>query len=210
MVGSGINPPQCLEEQAMSASKAHMPSHAWTTIHIGEEWSSMFRSFARTAFRLETLQAYAEPSEAEAFALFLKGDPPPPLWMSEWCSMVKSHIAAGRTMRRVHVVNLPLGDYLDFEIRWGYLHTSEAGEDIRLIHRATLTPELERITREDFWLFDSSTVMINDYTPAGTLYQARITQVPELVLRYAEIERRVWEMSVPFKKFYQDATGEAL
>jgi len=194
----------------MTPVHTRAPGDSWITIPIGDEWSSMFRSFTRAAFRLETLQAYAEPSEADAFARFLRGEPPPPMWMSEWCSMVKNHIASGRAMRRVHVVNLPLGDYLNFEIRWGYLKTSEAGEDIRLIDRATLSPEVERITREDFWFFDGSTVMINDYTPAGTLYQARITRDPALVSRYAEREREVWERAVSFKKFYEDATGEVL
>lgn len=182
----------------------------WKTIPIGDEWSSTFRAFRTSAFRLETLQAYAEPNESSPFQNYLRGINPPPSWTQEWCEMVASHVASGRSMRRIHVVDVPLSDYMRFEIECCYVYTGASGENIRLVDRAKLSPELRASTREDFWLFDASMVMVNDYDDYGALYQARLSSSPEIVARYQGIEQRIWDLGVPFVDFYREVSGESL
>lgn len=184
-----------------------IPQVSWRTIPIGEEWSSMFQSFKQSAYRLETLQAYAEAGESGPFNQYLKGVLPPPNWTQEWCDMTRSHIDAGRTMRRVHIVDLPLSNYMKFEIECGYVYNDKAGEAVRLLDRKKLSPELLKITQEDFWFFDNSTVMVNDYDKTGALYQARITTDPKAVAYYSNVDRQIWDLSVPFKDFYKTHLG---
>lgn len=167
----------------------------------------MFHSFKHSAYRLETLQAYAEPSESSPFRQYLHGIMPDESFSAEWCQMVTGHIQAGRTMRRVHVVDLPLSDYMRFEIECCYALTGPAGEDIRLLDRAKLPIELSKIALDDFWFFDGSTVMVNDYDQEGALYQARISSVPKVVEYYASIDKKIWDLGVPFSEFYQTHTG---
>ena len=185
-------------------------SQEWKTIPIGDEWSSKFRNFGSHAFRLENLQAYAEPNESSPFNQYLRGVAPPPDWTQEWCDMVAKHINAGRAMRRVHVVDLPLSDYMKFEIAHCYIYTGASGEEIRLIDRASLAPELASLCHEDFWLFDKTTVMVNDYDTSNQLYQARINHNPGIVARYVSIEEQLWSHAVPFLDFYKEVTGENL
>ncbi len=190
--------------------QAEEPREPWKTIPIGDEWSNKFRAFRISAFRLETLQAYAEPNESSPFHQYLRGANPPPSWTQEWCEMVENHVASGRSMRRIHVVDVPLSDYMKFEIKCCYVYTGASGENIRLVDRAKLSPELQALTREDFWLFDASMVMVNDYDQSGALYQARISSSPEVVARYQGIEQRVWDRGVPFADFYREVSGESL
>jgi len=88
--------------------------------------------------------------------------------------------------------------------------TGDAGEDIRIIDRAQLSPEHLKLINEDFWLFDSTTAMLNDYDEHGTLIRARIATDPTLVARYAEIENQLWPLSVPFRDFYREQVGKEL
>jgi hypothetical protein len=123
--------------------------------------------------------------------------------MADWCQTVRGHIDAGHSMRRVHIVDLPLSEYMRFEIECCYCDTELAGEEIRLVDRSKLSPELLKITKEDFWFFDSATVMVNDYDETGRLYQARITSDPRAVSYYADIAKATWELGVAFKEFYK-------
>jgi hypothetical protein len=88
--------------------------------------------------------------------------------------------------------------------------TGSAGEDIRLLDRAKLSPELVKITQEDLWFLDDSTVMVNDYDQTGALYQARITTDAKAVAYYSSVDRRTWDLSVPFREFYKTHTGVEL
>lgn len=184
-----------------------IPQVSWRTIPIGEEWNAQFQSFKQSAYRLETLQAYAEPYESSPFNQYRRGALPDPSFMAEWCKMVKAHIDAGRSMRRVHIVDLPLSEYMRFEIECCYKDTGLAGEDIRLLNRAKLSAELLKATQEDFWFFDDTTVMVNDYDQTGALYQARITADPKAVAYYSSVDRKTWDLSVPFREFYRTHTG---
>lgn len=121
--------------------------------------------------------------------------------------MVRGHIEAGRSMRRVHIVDLPLSQYMRFEIECCYRDTGRAGEQIRLLEREKLPVGVPNAALEDFWLFDDSTVMVNDYDRNGTSIQARISSEPKLVQHYSAIDRQIWELSVPFQEFYLTHTG---
>jgi hypothetical protein len=94
-----------------------------------------------------------------------------------------------------------------FEIECCYGDTGRAGEEIRLLEREKLPRVVSNAALEDFWLFDDSTVMVNDYDQNGTIFQARISSVPKLVQHYVAIDRQIWELSVPFQEFYLAHTG---
>jgi hypothetical protein len=176
----------------------------WRTIPIEEEFKKIFGKFKSSAFRLETLQAYAETSESGPFHQYQRGSPPDAAFLNDWCQMVRNHITSGKAMRRIHVVDVPLSEYMKFEIECCYIHTGAAGEDIRLIDRSKLSSEHLKLITEDFWFFDSSTVMVNEYDERGTIAQARITTDPVIVAKYADIEGQLWPLSTPFSDFYRE------
>ncbi len=198
-----------MQTQKVDQSKTQATS-LWRTIPIGDEFEKTFENFKSSAFRLETLQTYAETSEAGPFHQYQRGAVPDASFMSEWCQMVREHVASSRAMRRIHIVDMPLSDYLKFEIECCYAHAGDAGEDIRIIDRSKLLPEHLKLINEDYWFFDSLTVMINDYDEHGTITQARITTDPVLVSKYAGIEKQLWPLSVPFRDFYRKQVGKEL
>ncbi|WP_244884153.1 DUF6879 family protein [Carbonactinospora thermoautotrophica] len=130
------------------------------------ELDALFQGFESSAFRLETLDRYTVPGEAEAFRRFLSGEEPPEEWKNApWPRIVRANVAAGKVMQRVHVVRSPLSEYLRFEIGWGYHRNTAAGEDIRILDLSE--SNVSGLPDHDFWLFDGRVVVRMHYGPEG-------------------------------------------
>jgi hypothetical protein len=142
------------------------------------DWPGLFGRFDHTCFRLETLQRYEEPGEADALRSFLAGQEPviyPE--KTAWLAVVRAAVAAGKVMRRVHVVSEPLTDYLRFEVAWSYRLNAAAGEDIRISRAAAALP------RNDYWLFDSRALARMHYDDDGRLTGVELTDDPAAVVQ---------------------------
>lgn len=133
-------------------------------------WEALFTDLTSSWFRLETLQHYAVDYEADEYQEFLRtGSIDRPF--GDWQHMVARHTRAGRTLRRVHVVEHPRSAYLDYEIEV-YKINARAGEDIRII----TTPHGEwpdGLPRGyDYWLFDDNDIWAMEYDSDGEFVAA--------------------------------------
>ena len=117
-------------------------------------FSSLFDSFTREAFRLETLQVYSEPEEDGPRRQFEAGEPVgDDPGTAEWVKWLAAGRAAGKSVARVHILVTPLSDYVRFELAY-YRPGLSAGEDIRVIPvRAGEWPAGLPGPGNDFWLF---------------------------------------------------------
>jgi hypothetical protein len=138
----------------------------------------LFTDVRRSWFRLETLQRYDVEYEREPFAAFLHGEPidtaPGP-----WQEMLRGHVAAGRELARVHVIEEPLSDYVRYELH-AYSPNVEAGERVGIIPVRTGAWPTD-VPRHDFWLFDDAHLWLMDYDAAGAFQAARLVEEPAFV-----------------------------
>jgi hypothetical protein len=160
--------------------------------------TELLTNFRYSAFRLETLSEYAMDEEAELFESFLRGEPLPE-WTpgnNSWLRMVADHAAAGRTMSRVHLVTPPLCDYLRFEFA-AQVPSARAGEDIRVAdvteHRGLAHLE------QDFWLFDSETVLLQHYDDKGRFLGSELTT--HNVGYFRQVRDQVLDASMPLMEY---------
>lgn len=134
------------------------------------EWLALFEDVQDSWFRLETLQAYAVDYEEAEFADFARtgrvDDSQTP-----WRRMIRRHVDAGRSLRRVHIVEEPLSDYLRYELAL-YEQNAKAGEDIALIPTEHGTWPNGLPTDLDFWLFDDREVWDMHYDMQGRFIEA--------------------------------------
>lgn len=178
-------------------------------------FNAFFTDFQYSAWRLETLQEYNVPYEAEGFAYYRQngriapgsGDEP-----SSWITDVITPAAEeGRYIGRVHVVeNLDPGaekpvftDYINFEFE-AYKVNKAAGDDIRLI----VTPQGVPVddvyipsAPRDFWLFDSSVLMEMNYTKNGEFQNAVVHTAltyPTAIVTANKIRDAAMHQSHPF------------
>ncbi len=166
----------------------------------GEAWSRYFRDFARSAFRLELRQIYTMPGEADELRRFRAGEKPPPDYHYGWLDTVADARKAGKTMRRVRIVERPLTDYIEYEFAWGFAYNVEAGEDIRILD-LTDRPRSD-LPDHDFWLFDENTVVKLLYRPDGTQIGRELVTDPDLDA-YLSWRDAAWERAVPFTDYWQ-------
>ncbi|GAA0840578.1 DUF6879 family protein [Streptosporangium amethystogenes subsp. fukuiense] len=130
------------------------------TANLGE----LFASSTRDVFRLEVRQAYKVVGEEARLAAWRSGA----LWpdaVTPWQERLKLLIPRGVRMRRVHVVELPLSEYVRWEME-SYARNSTFGEEIRLVEHERAP---EGVPATDFWLFDESTVVLMHYNDEGEL-----------------------------------------
>lgn len=170
----------------------------------GDAWAAYFRDFEREAFRLELLPQYLVGPEDGPFAAFRRGEPMPAGHNSAWHDTIRANVAAGRLMRRVHVITPPLSDYLRFEFGWGYVGNENAGEQIRILDLSrSQDPGLPDF---DFWMFDESAIVAMLYEPDGKqIGRELLTEVdPSDFVRYRDAALGA---SVPFGEYWQDAAA---
>jgi hypothetical protein len=135
------------------------------------EFGREFDRFKRSAQRLEVLQHFDVPEEADQFARWQRGEPVT-FGPDEWTERIAHDTRAGKLWQRVRVVVDQTAPYIRFEFA-ALAPSVEAGEDIRVY-----TPRVVDVadSMRDAWIFDGTRVVLMDYTPAGVWLGARLAE----------------------------------
>lgn len=141
------------------------PNRGSLIILNSQQFGRFFTEFKSSATRIETLPVYAVDDEQENFRLYLSGGPLPAGRNGDWAANIRSCVASGKYMGRVHIIDHVLTPYLQFEIDWYYAVNGAAGEDIRFIFRE----EVPDLPYTDTWLFDGRDVLDLSYNTEGQL-----------------------------------------
>lgn len=155
----------------------------------GPEFDALFDRYAADAFRLEVRDSYLGVAyEPAPFRRFMAGESDDGEWLRDWTEGVRRRAAEGKTMRRVRVVSLPLGDYARFSLDVCQRLNNPAGEDIRYLSRA----EASDLPRLDYWLFDSTDLYLMHYDDSDDALGAERVDDPAEVARYAAWRDVAW------------------
>lgn len=177
----------------------------------GEAFGRLFRTFQRSARRLETRDCYRDPEEDEALARFLAGSPEDPGYVASreyWLSgTIRAAVDADQRFARVRVVPEPLTPYL----RFGLFHCRfnvDAGEDIRYLARDRANA-LD-LPGHDFWLFDDERLALLWFTTDDRLLGAQIVTEPAVVRQHARWLDRAEAHATPYRDYLAAAPARAM
>lgn len=115
-------------------------------------------------FRFEYLQDFSMPEEVESLRRFEETGEVDASGMDEWWTFLAGLHARGVETRRVRLVREPRSVYVQHELLV-HKESVKHGDDIRMITKDVLTPEIEALG--DFWMIDDSAVLRMNYSPAG-------------------------------------------
>lgn len=167
-----------------------------------EGFDELFDGAAKSIFRLETLPVYNPVSEASSLAAYLAGEPCPKAdTTTPYMREVKEQTGRGIRRFRVHVVHSPLNDYLRYEMEWGYVFNSRAGEEIFILD----TAERGRpagLLDEDFWFFDDVHVVRMHYRDDGEYLGKELLETPDLA-HYRAQRDLTMAQAVPFNEYWR-------
>ncbi len=155
--------------------------------------------FKHSAFRLELLDRYVAANEHDPFTRFLTSRPQDPAWREPWKQLVRAAIREGKQMRRVHVVDEQLSDYLQFLLTCAYPANVDAGEDVRILVRSE-APTLQ-LPDHDYWLFDDREAAVLSYDADGNWLDVSLTSDPTPVASYCQARDLALEHSVPLMDY---------
>lgn len=159
----------------------------------------LFRAIERDVFRLETLQTYDVSFEVEQLEAFRRSEPLPDTPALLESRRVTAELSTtGRRIWRVHLIDLPVSDYLLYEFA-AYEANIAAGEEVFLADR-TGDPELAEL-RDDFALFDDSAVLLFRYDDEGRLLGYDYDDTPASVARCRAARDLAASRAVPYEEF---------
>lgn len=149
-----------------------------------DDFARMLRTFRRSAFRLETQDAYALSYERADFEAFLAGTPLSPQigWFRDWLDQVAAQTRAGKSVSRVRVLAEPPTDYQ----RWTLSGTrwyEAAGDIIRYMPRSQAVA-IDLPMGTDWWLLDDERLILMHFTSNGEVSGKELVTDPGIIARY--------------------------
>jgi hypothetical protein len=163
------------------------------------DFDQFLRTFERGSIHLETRDAYGTTVELPHMAKWASGEPDDLAWLQDWCTTLREHVKAGRSVRRARIVSEPLSDYQ----RWSYsiAHPMvEAGEDIRWVPRRLVSSIA--LPGNDFYLFDDRLAVFLLYAGNG-LAVDKVTSIdPDDIKLCRSAFEAVWKLSIPHRDYH--------
>lgn len=164
----------------------------------GDILDECFREFRSSAFRLETLPAYAVSGEAARIEAWRDGlaRPERSVRTSEYLREVAANVLAGRERMRVRILDHPLSEYCRYQMA-GYIESAAAGEQTRIVVRnggsEQFIQDLASVGN-DFWFFDMGTdgerAVLLEYDVTGAFAGVRLAAGRDLASC-----RRLWALA---------------
>ncbi|MEV6818350.1 DUF6879 family protein [Nocardiopsis dassonvillei] len=166
-----------------------------------DRFGDLFDEATRSIFRLETLPVYNPVSESELLKSYLSGGICPKRDRnSEYMDTLFDQTGRGIRRYRVHVVQSPLTDYLRYEMEWGYVFNTRAGEEVFILD-TTEQVRPEGLVDEDFWFFDETDVVRMHYGDDGEFLHPELLDDADLA-HYRAQRDLAMAKAVPFNEYW--------
>jgi hypothetical protein len=162
------------------------------------EWAALFRSYERSAYRLEGQQVYSSPAEDAYLAKFLAGEPIE-LDLSNRRERMRLDAATGRTKTIVRIVVEPPTPYTRLELAV-YPQMARTGDDIRII----AVPQGGRpseLPLYDYWLFDEREVWRMHYYENFRFAGAELLDGADVVAEHLRMRDFALSRAVPLDEY---------
>ncbi|MFF7254760.1 DUF6879 family protein [Streptomyces microflavus] len=161
-------------------------------------FEELFRNCQRTAVHLEMRDAYMKSDPAFVDWKAGKTLDPAERW-ADWHALVAEAVGRGVAVRRARIVSTPVSEYIRFEHAVTDGLNIAAGEAVRWLSRRQATDIT--LPGNDFWLFDSSLVLLNYFDGEGENMEVELTEAPEVAKLCESAFEAVWKRATPHAEF---------
>ncbi|GAA4571018.1 DUF6879 family protein [Planotetraspora kaengkrachanensis] len=163
-----------------------------------EEFHRLLKGITSSADHLEVRDAYGTETELPHLAEWAAGEPDDLTWLADWCTDLRVHTKAGRSVRRARVISEPLSIYQ----QWSYSIAQpmvDAGEDIRWVPRRLVSSIA--LPGNDFYLLDDRLVIFLHYTGDGLGAGMETSTDPADVALCRTAFDGVWKLAIPHREY---------
>jgi len=165
-----------------------------------------FNNFKKSMFRLELLNSYDVEGDRERFQAYLNGEKIEKYPFDDWLNMLDQFKSRGAICNRVHVVDTPLSNYLNYEIEWGYRLSEKHGEKIYLIDRKDYKNLISNLnlTPKEHWLFDDSVIIYMEYDNNGNFIKDDIEVDENVFQEYVNLKNKLLSSAEELETFLKN------
>ncbi len=158
----------------------------------------LFRAAVRSANHLELHDTYT-PDDPD-WLQWRSGQRfnPAERWV-DWFDLMTATTARGVAVRRLRIVSEPVTDYVEFEYDVTGAHNIAAGEQVRWLPRHNAARLL--LPPTDFWVFDTTTVVLNQWDGYGNWVGEDRCDDPSLAALYDLAFQAAWDIAVPHQDY---------
>lgn len=161
-------------------------------------FEELFRDCRESAVHLEMRDSYMKSDPAYRDWIAGVAFEPAERW-ADWLTLVSEATSRGVKVRRARVVSEPVSQYIRFEHEVTDGLNIAAGEDVRWLPRRKATGIA--LPGNDFWLFDSTLLLVNHFDGEGEWLEPSISTDPHEVKLCADAFESVWELGVPHSDY---------
>jgi hypothetical protein len=153
------------------------------------------KSAKKETFRLEMRDEYRVKEEDRELEIWRNtGKFEPGEGGKQWARDLEALRARGVITHRVHVVTVPLSDYLRFEI-------AAYAEDVNYIERDDYAGIKKPFEPQEFWLIDEKHLFIVKYDQEGHWLGNNYTDDAKIVERHAMMKDLLISKALPLEEF---------
>lgn len=154
----------------------------------------LFQSSRKSAVHLEMRDAYMKSDPA--YIDWEDGTQldPAERW-SDWLALVSETVGRGVDVRRARIVSEPVSTYIRFEHEVTDGLNIAAGEQVRWLPRRMAAGIA--LPANDFWLFDSTTLLVNHFDGEGEMLASSISEDPQEIQLCTSAFETAWERGIP-------------
>ena len=157
-------------------------------------FEELFRDCRESAVHLEMRDSYMKSDPAYRDWVAGVAFDPAERW-ADWLALVSEATGRGVKVRRARLVSEPVSQYIRFEHEVTDGLNIAAGEEVRWLPRRKATGIA--LPGNDFWLFDSSLLLVNHFDGEGEWLEPSTSTDPHEVKLCADAFESVWELGVP-------------
>lgn len=167
--------------------------------------NQMFKTFKKSACRIETLPIYKIiGDEWDRYNLFANGQPCERYNSLGWSNMLSNYKKVNKSVERIRVIPNELNSYLIFEFEACYVQNIVAGEKIKVIDKSEYDKLVTEAVKGDYWIFDKEKVLYMEYDKDGTFLKSHLIKDDKLksdcIKFYDILAKETYEINKVLKK----------
>lgn len=134
-------------------------------------WDELWDAMKSEWFKVEVLQDYSAEDKGESLSAWMAGDKERSIELlrsepNPWADSCREKVESGVKLTRIHVVDYPLSDYVEWEIEvYKAGNVPQGKEEVYLVDRKDVTG-LD-LPAGDLMMFDQKDVVIGNYDDTG-------------------------------------------
>lgn len=158
-------------------------------------WTKLWDGLTTEWFKVEVLQDYSAEDKGLSLDAWRAGDKERSIELlheqpADWTSECRAKVQAGVKLIRIHVVDYPLSEYVQWEIEvYKNRNVPLGNEEVYLVDRADLRGI--DLPAGDMMMFDQKDVVINSYDETGYAYEQTFYGEDDDIERFVVLRRKL-------------------